>query len=425
MIRSRSAIALNFRWNLGAAVTHGVLFQASAALTSATSVLPAFIAMLTDSEVIAGLPTAIIFVGQVLPQLATARFIEPLAQKKRVLMTVVSLRAVSWGALAWLTYRFGATHPGLVLIALFTLLTLFSMAGGTGAVAYADVIAKIFPTTRRGLFYGLRSGIGVGLTFGAGLLVQRVLSRGERFPFPVNYALLFGLAALALGAAFTGFAAIREPVAPGPSTRQSWGEHLRRSARLVRHNASFRTLVLVRLLLGGSMLAFPFYVLYARRILLVPEAMVGVYVSAEVIGQAGGNLLWGAVGDRYGYRRVLALLAVAGVMAPLLALIVPADETWLFVGVFVLVGSIFRGVEMAVGNFLLELAPGQVRPTCVALLNTLIAPLFLLPMLGGWLVGVSSYAVVFLIAAAVNAVGWGLTLRLRDPRLHGDEVCIY
>jgi MFS family permease len=153
--------------------------------------------------------------------------------------------------------------------------------------------------------------------------------------------------------------------------------------------------------------------------------MVGVYVSAEVIGQAGGNLLWGAVGDRYGYRRVLALLAVAGVMAPLLALIVPADETWLFVGVFVLVGSIFRGVEMAVGNFLLELAPGQVRPTCVALLNTLIAPLFLLPMLGGWLVGVSSYAVVFLIAAAVNAVGWGLTLRLRDPRLHGDEVCIY
>lgn len=425
MIRPKSSAAPNFRWNLGAAVTHGVLFQTSAALTSATSVLPAFIAMLTDSEVIAGLPTAIIFVGQVLPQLATARFIEPLAQKKRVLMAVVSLRAISWGVLAWLTYHYGTSHPELVLIALFSLLTLFSMAGGTGAVAYADVIAKIFPATRRGLFYGVRSVIGVGLTFGAGLLVRSILSKGEQVPFPVNYAFLFGLAALALGMAFTGFAAIREPVATGPLMRQSWGEHLRRSMRLVKANASFRTLVLVRLFLGGSMLAFPFYVLYARRILLVPEAMVGVYVSAEVIGQAGGNLLWGAVGDRYGYRRVLALLAAAGMSAPLLALVVPASATWLFAGVFVLVGSIYQGVEMAVGNFLLELAPGQVRPTCVALLNTLIAPLFLLPMLGGWIIGVSSYAVVFLSAAAVNALGWGLTLRLRDPRLHADEVCIY
>ncbi|MFZ5917299.1 MAG: MFS transporter [Chloroflexota bacterium] len=418
-----AAVARDFRWNLGAAVTHGVLYQTSAALTSPTSVLPAFIALLTDSTMAAGLPTAIIFVGQVLPQLMTARLIGPLAQKKRVLMGVVSLRAISWGALAWLTYRFSLEQPGWVLAALLGLLVLFSMAGGTGIVAYADVIAKVFPATRRGLFYGLRSIIGVGFTFSAGLLVRHVLARDAQFPFPGNYALLFGLAALALGIAFVGFASIREPMEQRQVVRQSWGDHLKRSLRLVRANANFRTLVWVRLLLGGSLLALPYYVLYARRVLIVPEAAVGVYVSAQVLGEAAGNFLWGAIGDRHGYGRVLRLLALVGAITPLAALAVPGGSSWVFAGVFLLLGSIFTAVEIAVNNFLLELAPGEVRPTCVALLNTLVAPLFLLPMLGGWLVGAGSFALVFTITAAVNLAGLGLSLRLKDPRLDSEAAC--
>ncbi len=58
-------------------------------------------------------------------------------------------------------------------------------------------------------------------------------------------------------------------------------------------------------------------------------------------------------------------------------MLVPVSAGWAFVLVFVLMGATFTGVEMSTGNFLLEVTPSLVRPTCIALLNTLTAPLIL------------------------------------------------
>ena len=50
----------HYRWNFGAALVHGVFFLAANAFTSPTVVLPAFVAMLTPSEIMIGLPMSII-----------------------------------------------------------------------------------------------------------------------------------------------------------------------------------------------------------------------------------------------------------------------------------------------------------------------------------------------------------------------------
>ena len=415
----------HYRWNFGASLVHGVFFLASNAFSSPTVVLPAFVALLTPSQILVGLPMSIVLAGQILPQLFVAHFVEQRDHKKPLLVAAVAIRAASWALLATLTFFYGATRPMLVLAALITALTLFSVAGGMGLVVYADIIAKVFPANRRGRFYGMRYMLGNVLAFLAGLAVRDVLGNAAGFPFPLSYAVLFFLAFVSLAIAFTGVASIREPVEPHQPGGRTFPQYLRRAAQLVRENPNFRRLIAVRFFLGASVLAFPFYVIYAREQLHVPASALGIYISAQVAGEAGANMLWGMLGDRHGYKIVLASLAVVECATPLVAMAIPAGTGWAFVLVFVLMGASLTGVEMSTGNFLLEVTPSLVRPTCVALLNTMTAPLILFPLLGGWLIQlIASFGLMFWIVVATSLLAFVLAMGLRDPRHDPQGKCI-
>lgn len=415
----------HYHWNFGAALVHGVFFLASNAFSSPTVVLPAFVALLTPSQIMVGLPMSIVLAGQILPQLFVAHFVEQRDHKKPLLVAAVAIRALSWALLATLTFFYGTSRPVLVLAALIAALTLFSVAGGMGLVVYADIIAKVFPANRRGRFYGTRYLLGNVLAFLAGLTVRAILGNEVRFPFPLSYAVLFFLAFISLAIAFTGVASIREPVESHQPKGRTFLQYLRRAIKLLGENPNFRRLIGVRLFLGASVLAFPFYVIYAREQLHVPTSALGIYISAQVVGEAGANMIWGMLGDRYGYKIVLALLAIVGGATPLVAMLVPASAGWAFVLVFVLMGATLTGVEMSTGNFLLEVTPSLVRPTCIALLNTLTAPLILFPLFGGWLIQrVASFGLMFWIVVATSLLAFILATGLRDPRHDPQGKCI-
>ena len=370
----------DYSWNFRTAVVHGVFFLASNAFASPTVVLPAFVALLTPSQIMVGLPMSIVLAGQILPQLFVAHFVEKRDHKKPLLVAAVSIRAISWALLATLTFLYGATRPTLVLGALLVALTLFSVAGGMGLVVYSDIIAKIFPANRRGRFYGMRYMLGNVLAFLAGLTVRGVLGDDSRFPFPVSYSVLFFLAFVSLAIAFTGVASIREPVEPHQTDKRTFLQYLRRALTLIGENCQLPPAGRGEAVSGCKCLwRFRFTSSTLENSYDVPTSALGIYISAQVVGEAGANMLWGTLGDRYGYKLVLALLAVVECTTPLVAMLVPASASWAFVLVFVLMGATLTGVEMSTGNFLLEVTPSLVRPTCIALLNTLTAPLILLP----------------------------------------------
>jgi MFS family permease len=406
--------------NFIAGLIHGVFFQASTAFSSIHTVLPSFVALLTPSTVAVGLMATVQGIGEVVPQMFTAYLIEDRPRKKPYLLGIITIRWVSWAILAYLTFAYGTTRPDLVLAVLIALFSLFSIAGGMGTVVYADVFSKAIPARRRGRFTGLRQLLGYVLAIGAGYVVKFVLDDPARFPFASNYALFFILSAACLLIALTGFALIREPVYPVQRMSQSLGDLLRRAVVLARKNPNFRRLLAARGLTTAVLALAPFYVVYARNEVGVDPGMVGLYLAAQMAGGALSNLLWGWLGDRYGNRTVIVGTAVTGGLAPLLALLAPYTTPALFVLVFACLGATISGMRLGYSNFVLEMAPVELRPTCVALQNTLLTPVTLLPLVVGVLIQAWSYPLLLAMGAAMMAGTVWLGLRLLDPR-HGDE----
>jgi MFS family permease len=414
----------HYRRNFAAGLVHGVFFQASTAFGSIHTVLPAFVATLTDSVVAVGLMAAVQGVGEVLPQMFTAYLVEDKPRKKPYLLWIITIRWVSWAVLAFLTVTYAQTRPELVLAVLILLFGLFSVAGGMGTVVYADVFSKAIPAQRRGRFVGLRQMLGYLLAIGAGYVVKYILDHPELFPYAQNYALIFLASAGCLLIAFTGFALIREPVYPVQRASRSLADLLRRAAVLARQNPNFRRLLAARALTTAALALSPFYVVYARTVVGVEAGMVGVYLAAQMAGAALSNLLWGWLGDRYGNRTVIIGTGVSGGLSPLLALLAPTTNEILFVLVFALLGATMSGMRLGYSNFILEMAPVQLRPTCVALQNTLLLPVALLPLVVGVLIEIWSYPVLLASGVVMMAIAIWLSFRLLDPRKGEEGACL-
>jgi MFS family permease len=409
-----------FRRNFVAGLVHGVFFQASTAFGSIHTVLPSFVALLTPSTVAVGLMAAVQGFGEVVPQMFTAYLIEDRPRKKPYLLWIITIRWVSWALLAYLTFQYATTRPELVLAVLIALFGLFSIAGGMGTVVYADVFSKAIPAQKRGRFTGLRQLLGYVLAIGAGYVVKFILDDPARFPYPADYALIFLLSAASLLIALSGFAMIREPVYPVHRISQSLGHLLRRAVVLARTNPNFRRLLAARGLTTSVLALAPFYVVYALSEVSVDPGMVGLYLSAQMAGGALSNLLWGWLGDRYGNRTVIVGTAITGGLAPLLALVAPILTPVLFVPVFAFLGATISGMRLGYSNFILEMAPVELRPTCIALQNTLLMPVTLLPLVVGALIQAWSYPTLLAIGVVCMMITVGLGLRLLDPR-HGQE----
>ena len=144
----------DYHRNFAGGLIHGVFFQLFEAFSNINTVLPSFIATLTASTVAIGVLVVAQQLGQIVPQLFTAHFVEARRYEKPILMWIITLRYVSWALIAVVTALFALDRPELVLFLLVALFASFSMAGGVGAVVYADVFAKAIPTERRGKFIG-------------------------------------------------------------------------------------------------------------------------------------------------------------------------------------------------------------------------------------------------------------------------------
>ena len=395
------------RRNFFGALWHGAFLAMGMALTQPTTVIAAFVADLTGSTVWVGGLATVLTVAGALPQLFVARLIEPRPRKMPYLLLAIYLRVLSWGTLAVLIFTIGGSHPTALAWALVGLLAVFYAGGGLGGVPYTDIIGKVIPAGRRGAFFGGRSALAGPLSVGAALLARHILAHVD---YPTNYALLFGLAALALLVASLGFWVIREPPrADGDGHTRPWREY---KGQLVQTARRLRLLVSVQLLTGFSLMALPFYVVYARQKLGAPLGAVGWFLLAQVLGGVLSNLAWARLVDRYGSGRMLTFCAITSTLTPLLAIWLSRFGWAGLLPVIFLSGATMNGRDVGFSSALLELAPDVERPTYSALNSTLILPLALLSLAAGLLLQYWSYQTLFLIAAAFVGMGALLTRRL-------------
>ncbi|MBN1401567.1 MAG: hypothetical protein JXA74_12060, partial [Anaerolineae bacterium] len=164
------------------------LFHVGINFIGSTTVLPSFVALLTQSEVIVGLASGITSGAWMLPQLFIASYVTRLPRKKPLLVRTAFLTRPILLIMALVTWLFGVRAPTFTLgVTLFCMAAFFAF-DALVSVPWFDLMAKGLPPRRRGRVQGIAQAMGGLGGVGAGILVRYVLSDASPWAFPVNYA---------------------------------------------------------------------------------------------------------------------------------------------------------------------------------------------------------------------------------------------
>lgn len=401
-----------------------VAFVVAMAFVSYTSVIPSFVNRLTDFAPLIGLVTTVANGAWLLPQLVSANYVASKQRKKPYVILFALIGRPSYLVVALAIFLTGGAYPWLLLTTFFLAEAVFSVTDGLSSVAWFDIVSKSIPSTRRGRFYSTAQIIGGLLAMAAGLVVREIL--GPRGPtFPHNYGLLFVIAVAFLLVSLASFSRVKEPAERVEEQRDPWRVYLPRLLGLLRKDRQYRLVNIVRLLAGLGWLALPFYVVYATDVLGIAEQNLGLFVSGQVMGGIVASLAMGYLNERSGSKIVTQLTIGLGLSIPVLALLIHfrpphhVAASYVYAVVFVLIGANYSGYMQGFTNLVMDMSPGDQRPTYVGLYNTLAGTVLVLPLLGGWLLQTTSYPVLFAAAAAGSMASLALSFLLTEPRGSG------
>lgn len=402
-------------------IADGTFFNLGQAFLEGNSVLPTFVSTLTTSPFLIGVVSSLRAFGYLMPQIFVAGYMDRLKYKKPFMMKagyVMRISALVMAASALLSVK----NRALALAIFYLSLIGVAFGDGFGSPPWMEIVAVTIPANRRSGLFGTMQACGGIAAFLAGFVIQWLL--GNAVAYPYNYALTLFLGALGLCCSLLCMAFIKDPGGYTPSNVTGMGEYLRKLPAAWTGNPLFRRVIYTRLLMGAMYLALPFFAIHAQKELGLAPSMVGLFVSAQMVGSVGGGPLWGYLGDRHGPRWIVRVVTVLFMMTGTLALLarlsffagIQALAFPLYLMLYSCLGAAFGGTWIGYTNYILDIAPETQRATLVGLYNTISAPLTLLTMVGGWILQATNYTVLFIIEAAIVFVSVTLALRLPDSR---------
>jgi MFS family permease len=404
----------NFRWNFSVNLLDISFIMLGLSLVSRETVIPLLVSKLTSSPVAIGLVPAVYSLGIYLPQLIGASVVEGMPRKKPFLALVGSLGERLPYLLAGLAVLLLAVPaPMGALAALVALFGISGASAGFATPAWFDMIAKVIPLQRRGLFTGLGHGLGALMGVAGAVVIGLVL---ERWPYPQSFALLFGLAFGAMAISWVGLMLNREPANPSVHSSATLAGYLRRLPSILRDDRNFTRYIGALAIARVGTMAGGFFLVYGVARFQLGGAEVGLLTGVLIGCQALLNPLWGMLGDRRGHKLVLVGGALALGLAAATVWLAPAWP-WLVVA-FTLLGAFLSADTASFLNIILEFCADEDRPTYIGLTNTLLSPVTTLaPLIGGWLAAQLGYPPMFALAALLACLGAGLLAGwVHEPR---------
>ncbi|MBE0697525.1 MAG: MFS transporter, partial [Anaerolineaceae bacterium] len=151
----------HFLWNFSVNAMDISFVTLAMNMVSQATILPLLVNELTDSKIAVGFIPAVLSIGFLLPQLFTAGHAESLRRKKPfiVLWSIIGERTPYLVA-AIAILLFARSAPLLTLGLIYLSLLVASGTAGALNPAWYDMIAKVIPANRRGLWMGVGSGGG-------------------------------------------------------------------------------------------------------------------------------------------------------------------------------------------------------------------------------------------------------------------------
>jgi MFS family permease len=404
----RTDLKHNFIANIG----DGSFFGFAVGFASYSTVIPLFVATMTNSATLIGLIPAIHNMGWQLPQLLMAKRISRMEKTKPyvVFMTIQERLPILGLAIVGLLLPVIGKTAGL--IATFSLLVWQGLGAGFTANAWQIMMSKVIPGEIRATFFGAQAAA-ANLFASIGAVTAGVLLTKLGPPF--DFSTCFFLASALYVISWFFLNATREPARiPDPDTNNLqplWSD----VGKILRTDHHFRNFLISRFISQFGMMAFAFYTVFAVKKLSMSNITVGVMTSVLMITQVVANPLLGRLADKWSRKWMLVLGGVASVFSAILALVI--KDPGLFSLVFILNGiaaTCFWTIGLAIS---FEFGKESQRPTYVGMSNSLIAPSTILaPLMGGFLADSFGYPTTFVVSAVFGVISiFTLIALVKDP----------
>jgi len=403
----------HLRYNVVVNLLDGGFFGVAIGFASFGTILPLFVASMTNSATLIGLVPAIHSAGWLFPQLFTANYTARLRRYKRtVLLTTIHERIpfLGFALVALLLPRIGS-QAGLILT--FFFLTWQGLGGGFTANSWTSMISKIIPPETRGTFFGTQAAVAnlfiSGAAVGAGYLL-------DLYDSPTNFMICFLIASLFFTVSWFALALTREPADHEKVIEENPAPFWHGAGRILKRDKNFNWFLSARMISQFATMGFSFYIVYALRRFQMDTVTAGYLTATLTTAQMIANAGMGWLGDRVGHRLMLIIGAGAATFSSLLAWLAPS-LAWFF-PIFVLSGfanvSIWtNGMTMTV-----DFSGENERPFYIGLAQTLTAPATILaPLIGGWIADTQGFVRTFAWSAMLSIVMLVILIFLvKEPR---------
>ena len=389
-------------------VLHGFFLSIGTTIAEPSTILPLIVNYFGGSSLLVGFFAALLRGGAVLIQLFAAFQSQTYALMLPYLRRVFLVRFISWFSIGIAIILFGENSPNLTLFSIGIGLFIFSFSAGFGAIYFKDIIGKIFSHKFRGKTMSYRqffSGLG-GLISGA--LAGYIL---HTFEAPYSFGYLFIISAFIMGFGYLSFGSIDEPKKEKVATKEkSFKEFLHNSLTLLKADKQLQTQLKIFLFGYGYLLALPFIILDAQESIGLDGVAIGSLITAQMVGAMLSNFLWAKLSGN-GLNRLTAQVAISFQITAIL-LAVFASSLSMYMALFFLVGAAIDGSRIASGNLILELAPAEKRPVYMALQINILSMGLFFSILGGLILQLSSYPVLYTLTLIMLIIALFISFRL-------------
>ncbi|HEX9036795.1 MAG TPA: MFS transporter [Ktedonobacterales bacterium] len=393
-------------------------------IASSYTIFPLFAIHLGANNTLVSLIPAIRALGVFAPQLLIASHVERRIRVKPMILTLtigerIPILVMAIAALAL------ATRNSAITLAIFFVMTLIpALSSGLTFPGWFDLIGRAIPRSWMGRFLGIWMGVG-GVLGALGSLGAATLI--AVFAFPLNFALVFGLAFIAYVVSFILLAMGREPVrevaAPAQSASDTVtrGTGVRDQVAVLRGDKAFARYLVANAIAGLATMAAALFAVSAKRGGL-SDSEVSALGVVLTVAMTAGNFIWGFVGDHIGHRASLVGGSVSAGAAAACALV--AHGVWWYGVAFFLLGFGISAAQLSQLTATGEFGPTERRASYIAIMGVAYAPFAVgAPLLGGWLADRWGYQPVFGLAAgfgflaAIAYFYWG-----PHAEKHGETV---
>ena len=405
-------VKTHFRRNFFANVLDAGFWFFGDSFAAAYTIMPVFLSTLTASPILIGLIPALEAMGWFFPQLFLAKHLEGRKQRLPIVRFLGIFDRLPFLLLAVGTFLIPNLQRHVALILILIIYTIKVFSSGLVALPWQELIATVIPVTRRGRYWGISliAGKLMGLV---GAVITGLLLTG--MVYPVNYGYMFTIGFFAVSVSFLFLSLNIEPEIErqAPSIELGIWERI---TRTLSKDKNFGIYLINRGFSFMSSMGLAFITIYGIQKFDLPLSQSAAFTAVMLISEILGYAIWGNLGDKDGYKRVIECSNSFSVIGLLCLLFI--NSIW---GLYILFGILsfaHSGEYISDQNFAMEFGSEDDRPTYIGLSKTLTGPFFLVsPIVGGSIIQLWGYNSMFLAALILSIIAFVIIkFFVQDPR---------